>query len=93
MCDEITTEDWLSLLSAAVDHHVMYKWIHMREYFFEQYLVIDDDEFLIVADKRNFATYEFAKVAESFVIEFKKKKDKKSKKLFGFGKIEVLRNE
>lgn len=90
--NELDNYDWLNYLAAKQDHLVLKEWLFNQENFWEKYMIINDEEYLIVGDKHSLSIYEFAKQSESFVIEFEKKTSK-NKKLFGFKNIEVIKKE
>jgi hypothetical protein len=90
--NELNNYDWLNYLASKLDHAILKEWSFNQEKFWDKYMIIDDEEVLIIGDKHSYAIYEFAKQAESFAINFEKK-EPKNKKLFGFKNIEVIKKE
>ena len=87
---EVDNYIWLEKISAKINHTVLNTYRKDIKLFFNEFLIIYDDEFLIIGNKKTHAIYEFAKVDDVFIFEH----DIEEKKtLFKFKNIEVIKKE
>lgn len=92
--EEFNNFDWLNYLAAINDHKVLNAWKHNKGLFFERYFILNDMEYLIILDKKNFSDYKFKKLTSTFNIEFEKEEETeviKEKRLFSIGSIDIIK--
>jgi len=92
--EEFNNFDWLNYLSAINDHKVLNAWKHNKNLFFERYFILNDMEYLIILDKKDFSDYKFKKLTSTFNIEFEKEEETeviKEKRLFSIGSIDIIK--
>lgn len=90
---------WLDILSAInVNDRILTIWIHNKDIFFNNYMVINDEDFLIIGDKKNKKIYEYKKTHKNFKIEFEptvpeviEEQENNEKLLFKFKNIELIK--
>lgn len=92
--EEFNNFDWLNYLSAINDHKVFNYWKQDKDLFFERYFILNDIDYLIILDKKDFSEYKFKKITSIFNIEFEKDEEEeliKEKRLFSIGSIDIIK--
>lgn len=92
--EEFNNFDWLNYLSAINDHKVFNYWKQNKDLFFERYFILNDIDYLIILDKKDFSEYKFKKITSTFNIEFEKDEEIeliKEKRLFSIGSIDIIK--
>lgn len=87
---EIDNYTWLEIISSKINHPALNLYKKDKDLFFNDYLIIDDEEILIIGNKKTYAIYEFAKVYDSFEFE---KNIEETRTIFKFKNIEVVKKE
>ena len=66
----------------------------IKIYFLKEYFILNDMEYLIILDKKDFSDYKFKKLTSTFNIEFEKEEETeviKEKRLFSIGSIDIIK--
>lgn len=87
-----TWEQWMDYFSRNNNNEVFSLWINDKWLFSTEYLIIEEADCLIIANKKSYKMIQCAKTKKSFVIEFNRPEKDESKKVFGFGNYEVRKN-
>lgn len=59
--NDITIYQWLDFFSSKSNHWIFSYWHKNKESFFERFMIMGDQEFFIVCDKRKGGIYKFKK--------------------------------
>ena len=92
--EEFNNFDWLNYLSATNNHKVFNAWKCNKDLFFERYFILNDIEYLIILDKKDFSEHKFKKITSTFKIEFEKDEETeliKERRLFSIGSIDIIK--
>ena len=83
------------LASKNRNDKILNSWIHSKDTFFNYFLVIQNENSIIIADKRNFKTYNYPKSIEEFEITYNKNKriKNKDKLLLRIGNLKLVKSK
>lgn len=89
---------WLEYLAVKKKHKALELYKHNKEMFFSRYLILNDSEYLILLDKKNYKEHKFSKTKTEFLIEFppndeEKEEKEEFRKIFSIGNIDIVRKE
>lgn len=59
--NDVTIYDWLNFFSAKSNHFVFRYWVKNKEIFFDSFMIMWDQEFFIICDKKTGDLYKFKK--------------------------------
>lgn len=86
---------WLDIIAAINGtDRILSLWVHNKDSFFNRFMVINDDEVLIIGDKQTHKIYEYKKTLRTFKIDFQRQdqeKEVQERILFKFKNIEVIK--
>lgn len=86
---------WLDVIAAINGtDRILSLWVHNKDSFFDRFMIINDDEALIIADKETKKLYEYKKTLKSFKIDFQRldqEEQHQERTLFKFKNIEVIK--
>lgn len=86
---------WLDIVAAINGtDRILSLWVHNKDSFFNRFMVINDDEALIIGDKQTHKIYEYKKALRTFKIDFQRQdqeEEVQERILFKFKNIEVIK--
>lgn len=86
---------WLDIIAAINGtDRILSLWVHNKDSFFNRFMVINDDEALIIGDKETHKIYEYKKILRAFKVDFKRQdqeEEVQERILFKFKNIEVIK--
>lgn len=85
---------WLDVIAAINGtDRILSLWVHNKDSFFDRFMIINNDEVLIIGDKETKKLYEYKKTLKRFKIDFKHQEEEQHQEqtLFKFKNIEVVK--